>query len=124
MPRWLLICMFIFIKQETGMLVVTGVFDKTGSKLIKSNTPVLYKRPAEKVQATTNKTRFAVIITYANNTTEETSFDARVSSDAPGPIAYGFFEVQIPVSGSIKSVSIYNREAKKTVIKYNSIILH
>ncbi len=95
-----------------GVVVIQGVFDPTGRKLLKIY-PVHRYTYHSKTIPSQRHGRFMVRILYVTGRVTSVPFDALVADDA-GRTRYGFFAVTVPIHGEIDSIRISDSSGKKT----------
>jgi hypothetical protein len=98
--------------SDEGVVVIRGIFDAEGEKLLKLE-PVHRYAYRSRTTPDQREGRFAVRVTFASGDVTTVPFDALIADDA-GRIAYGFFEVIIPVSGGIALIRITDTSGGKT----------
>jgi hypothetical protein len=95
-----------------GVIVIQGIFDPTGEKLLRLNPVRRYSyRAGQTPQQQVG--RFAVIVSYTDGKVTRVPFDALVADDS-GVTTHGFFEVVIPVCGKIATIRIIDSGGQKT----------
>jgi len=99
------------MNRNDGVIIVSGIFDHAGETLL-SLKPV--RRHAWRAGTLPDQKagRFQVRVKYAGGEEQIVPFDALVADDA-GRTRHGFFEVTIPVSGELESVSITDSSGRK-----------
>ncbi len=101
--------------QREGVVVIQGIFDSAGEKLLQLKPVRYYSWHSKHPTPYQQKGRFIVAITYASGKVTTVPFDALVADDSsPGITEHGFFEVTIPVSGKIASILITD-ETRRTI---------
>jgi hypothetical protein len=90
---------------QTDVIVIQGIFDPKGENLLELQ-PIRQYRRLYSPTSYRPVGYFAVIVVYADKSRMSFPFDALISSDAPNGTQHGFFEVEIPVSGTIDVVLI------------------
>jgi len=98
----------------TSVLIVRGVMDAVGEKLLSINS--LVKRSYDLQHPLPQQTGgiFRVEILYENNYSQKVDFNALVANDSD-VVTHGFFELQIPVWAGIKSLRIV-KNANRAVL--------
>jgi hypothetical protein len=108
--------------SQTRTLVIEGIFDRSGTRLLSSKTPVLYNRPIDNPTPTQKQGKFVIIVKWASGDSLEVPFDALIASDQQEGKVHGFFEVQIPVKTPIRWVAIRDKQRGVEFKRYNSIL--
>src|SRR5438105_1315032 len=86
-------------KASQGVVVIQGIFDPTGEKLLELKPVHRYVGHSRPIP-NQREGRLVVEVTYVNGKMTTVPFDALVADDS-GATRYGFFEVVVPVSGEI-----------------------
>ncbi|MDQ6651816.1 MAG: hypothetical protein M3Y84_03635, partial [Acidobacteriota bacterium] len=94
-----------------GVLVISGIFDPAGEKLLQLK-PVRYYSWHSGPVPNQPQGRFMAKVTYVNGEVTKLPFDALVADDA-GRTRHGFFELVVPVSGAIDSISVTDASGEK-----------
>lgn len=97
-----------------SVVVIQGIFDPTGDKLLELK-PV--RRYDYRARPAPNQShgRFRVEVTSVTGVVIIVPFDALVANDAnPGVTNYGFFEVVVPVREAVAVVRISDGSGAKT----------
>ncbi len=94
-----------------GVLVIDGIFDATGTTLLRLDPVHCYARHSGPAPNQTQGT-YVVETTYADGNRAELFFDALVADDA-GHTQHGFFEVVQPVDGAIAQIRITTSDRRR-----------
>lgn len=93
---------------STDVLVVQGIFDPTGERLLQLKPAFRYPWRSQPTQLRKEQqSRYAVRVVTANAQVT-VPFNPYVADDGEknAPAVFGFFEVMVPVSGVVRSISI------------------
>ncbi len=96
---------------ESGVIVLRGSFDPSGETLLEFGPARWYAYQSEPIP-NQPAGRFLAVVTYASGEVTTVPFDALISDDA-GRTYHGFFEITIPVSGTIASLEITDASGGK-----------
>ncbi len=97
-----------------GVLVIQGIFDPTGTKLVELKPVRHYARVSGPLPNQTQG-RFVVRVLFAHGGVTNVYFDALVADDsASGGTVHGFFEVTVPAGGEVESIRITDAADQKT----------
>jgi hypothetical protein len=96
-----------------SVVVVSGVFDPSGDRLIELRPPRRHVRPAGPLPAS-SAGRFEVNVNYLTGDPRSFGFDALVADDS-GASQHGFFEVVIPEDRPIRSITIVDTVSGQTL---------
>ena len=96
-----------------SVVVVSGVFDASGDRLIALRPPERHVRPAGPLPAS-SAGRFEVNVTYSTGDPWSFGFDALVADDS-GASQHGFFEVTVPEDRPIETITIEDTVSGQTV---------
>ena len=107
--------------ENKGVVVVSGIFDHAGEKLLSLKPTRRYKSNSKTIPEQAQG-RFRVKVEYTNGEATIVPFDALVSDDS-GRTWHGFFEVTIPITGEIALIRITDASGRKefAVIKASEI---
>lgn len=106
-------------EQLNHILVLKGVFDSTGEKLLIIEKPVLYKRNIKEFTKQENG-RYHISIKYRDGERVDFFLNALVSGDRDNTQAReGFFEWQLPVKNKIDSIHINDNKRTKLVRSFS-----
>jgi hypothetical protein len=111
------------MEQSEKTLVLQGIFDSAGNKLVKIDKPTLYNRKLSRPTPDKQEGRYMVLIHYHSADSLKVFFDALVSGDRKEDHAvYGFFEIQVPVKNkNIESVKIMETKTRKRFAEFSAI---
>lgn len=87
-----------------SVVVVSGVFDPAGDRLIELRPPQRHLRPAGPLPASAAG-RFEINVSYLTGDPRSFGFDALVADDS-GASQHGFFEVTVPEDRPIEAITI------------------
>jgi hypothetical protein len=96
-----------------SVVVVSGVFDPSGDRLIELRPPQRHVRPTGPLPAS-SAGRFEVTVNYLTRESRSFGFDALVADDS-GASQHGFFEVTVPEDGPIETITIKNTMSGQTL---------
>jgi hypothetical protein len=96
-----------------SVVVVSGVFDPSGDRLIELRPPERHVRPAGPLPTSTDG-RFEVDVTYLTGDPRSFAFDALVADDS-GTSQHGFFEVIVPEDRPIQTMTIKDTVSGQTL---------
>ena len=100
-------------KQKShGVIVVSGIFDPAGERLLKLNPVRRYSWQQSAPTPNQKQGRFALKVTYVKGASQVVPFNALVADDA-GHTRHGFFEVVVPVDDEVESVRITDASGAK-----------
>jgi hypothetical protein len=96
-----------------GTLVVQGIFDPTGERLLKLEPIRLYQYQSKTIPDQADGL-YMLHIEYLDGSSTVVAFDALVADDSnPGRQQHGFFEVTVPLRGEVASVTITDKDGKR-----------
>ena len=102
-------------EHQARVVVIQGIFDPTGERLLELKPVCWYATSITSPKTSQPSGRFSAEITSATGAVVTRPFNARVADDSfPGITQHGFFEVSVPVSGTI--VSIFITDATRTKV--------
>ncbi len=101
-----------------GVVVIQGIFDPSGEKLLELKPVRLYPRQSTQVLLG-QQGLYVVKVTYTTGEVSTIPFDAFVADDA-GRTVHGFFEVNVPVNGQIDFILITNASGDKTFARISA----
>ena len=87
-----------------SVVVVSGVFDPSGDRLVELRPPQRHVRPAGSLPAS-SAGRFEVNVNYLTGEPWSVGFDALVADDS-GASQHGFFEITVPEDRPIETITI------------------
>ena len=106
--------------QGGGVLVVQGIFDPPGEKLVKLG-PIRRFDWEWKASPFERKGFFLVTVIEMSGEVVTEEFDALVADDTENEVAeHGFFEVFLPVKGGIASIIISDGTGEKVFARIDS----
>jgi hypothetical protein len=97
--------------ESKGVVVVSGIFDHAGEKLLSLKPTRRYGWRSRGIPEQ-SQGRFRAKVEYSNGKETIVPFDALVADDA-GRTRHGFFELTIPLEGEIVSISITDASGQK-----------
>jgi hypothetical protein len=96
-----------------SVVVVSGVFDPSGDRLIELRPPQRHVRPAGPLPSS-SAGRFEVNVNYLTGDPRSFAFDALVADDS-GVSQHGFFEVVVPEDRPIQTITIEDTASGRTL---------
>jgi hypothetical protein len=101
-------------QKAQGVVVIQGTFDPSGQTLLELKPVHQYSYQSEPIP-NQKQGQYIITVTYVTGDSTVIPFDALIADDA-GHTVHGFFEVTVPITGEIKSISITDAANAKTFV--------
>ena len=99
-------------QTQSEVLVVQGIFNAQGDSLVRLN-PVTRHSWQSGALPNQKTGRFAVRVTFASGEITVIPFDALVAADDQHGTRHGFFEVVVPIRGTVRTIRITDATGEK-----------
>lgn len=114
------------MQHDEKTLVIRGILDSSGNKLINIEKPILYNRNTPQPSPNQQEGRYKALVKYVNGDSLAVHFDGLVADDSEaGQSRHGFFELQIPIEHEIISLKITDETYGRIIKEFstNEIII-